>query len=96
MDMSECLEECGDGQQLDLQGACVNCPVGTFRRRGIQLACERCPPGFTTSKQVESKLNGPYKCTHVLEIRKYFFSSLIIGIVELFILFNFYKALFFT
>jgi len=51
MDMSECLEECGDGQQLDLQGACVNCPVGTFRRRGIQLACERCPPGFTTSKQ---------------------------------------------
>ena len=46
----ECRPECADGQQLDLDGNCVSCPLGTYRRKGIQLACQDCPVGFTTAK----------------------------------------------
>ena len=46
----ECRAECNDGQQLDLDGNCVSCPQGTYRRKGIQLACMDCPIGYTTAK----------------------------------------------
>jgi len=46
----ECRAECNDGQQLDLDGNCVSCPQGTYRRKGIQLACMECPIGYTTAK----------------------------------------------
>ena len=46
----ECRPECADGQQLDLDGNCVACPLGTFRSKGVQLACQDCPIGFTTAK----------------------------------------------
>ncbi len=49
----ECRPECEDGKHLDLEGNCVNCPQGTYRRQGQELGCANCPKGFTTSKQGE-------------------------------------------
>jgi hypothetical protein len=49
----ECRPECEDGKHLDLEGNCVNCPQGTYRRQGQELGCTNCPKGFTTSKQGE-------------------------------------------
>ena len=39
----ECRPECEDGKHLDLQGNCVNCPQGTYRRQGQDLGCTNCP-----------------------------------------------------
>jgi hypothetical protein len=52
----ECRPECEDGKHLDLEGNCVNCPQGTYRRQGQELGCANCPKGFTTSKQGEKNL----------------------------------------
>ena len=46
----ECREECSDGKQLAFDGNCEPCPVGTYRKKGIHLACVKCPNGFTTSR----------------------------------------------
>jgi len=46
----ECREECSDGKQLAFDGNCEPCPVGTYRKKGIHLACEKCRNGFTTSR----------------------------------------------
>jgi len=51
MAQEECREECEDGKQLGLDGACVNCPLGSYRKQGLHLACRECQEGFTTSKQ---------------------------------------------
>lgn len=48
--VDECREECADGKQLGMDGNCEPCPLGTFRTKGLHLACERCPDGFTTSR----------------------------------------------
>ena len=54
----ECRPECEDGKHLDLQGNCVNCPQGTYRRQGQDLGCTNCPKGFTTSKQGKRGINN--------------------------------------
>ena len=46
----ECREECADGKQLGIDGNCEACPLGSYRTKGLHLACERCPNGFTTSR----------------------------------------------
>jgi len=51
MSQVECRPECPDGKQIDLDGNCVQCPLGTYRKKGVHLACQPCPEGFTTSKQ---------------------------------------------
>eukprot|EP00096_Caligus_rogercresseyi_P005025 TRINITY_DN1980_c0_g2_i1.p1 TRINITY_DN1980_c0_g2~~TRINITY_DN1980_c0_g2_i1.p1 ORF type:complete len:2992 (-),score=731.35 TRINITY_DN1980_c0_g2_i1:531-9380(-) len=48
MDISECREECEDGHQLGENGECTPCFPGTYRSKGLHLACEPCPNGFTT------------------------------------------------
>ncbi len=46
----ECREACPDGKQLGMDGNCESCPLGTYRSKGLHLACERCPDGFTTAR----------------------------------------------
>ena len=47
---AECREECADGKQLGMDGNCEACPLGTYRTKGLHLACETCPNGFTTGR----------------------------------------------
>jgi len=44
----DCMEECRDGQQLDIVGQCQPCPAGSFRTKGLHQGCQSCPKGFTT------------------------------------------------
>ncbi len=53
---SECREECSDGRQLGVDGNCEPCPLGTYRTKGLHLACKRCPDGFTTPRYVEREM----------------------------------------
>merc|ERR1712045_662095 len=46
----ECRPECEDGHQIDLQGNCLPCPLGQYRQKGVDLGCQSCPKGFTTSR----------------------------------------------
>ncbi|XP_040577922.1 uncharacterized protein uif [Lepeophtheirus salmonis] len=48
--INDCREECEDGKQLGEDGLCEPCNYGTFRSKGLHLACEPCPPRFTTSE----------------------------------------------
>merc|ERR1719444_550058 len=46
----ECRPECEDGEYLDVQGNCLPCPLGQYRQKGVDLGCQSCPKGFTTSR----------------------------------------------
>lgn len=48
----ECRAECGDGQQLNIEGDCEVCPVGSYRKQGKknERSCKTCPPNLTTEK----------------------------------------------
>ena len=46
----ECRPECEDGHQIDLLGNCLPCPLGQYRQKGVDLGCQTCPKGFTTSR----------------------------------------------
>lgn len=48
---SECSEECPTGMQLTPSGnnaTCDPCLKGFYRTKGREMACQSCPPGFTT------------------------------------------------
>ncbi|XP_060063970.1 uncharacterized protein LOC132544399 [Ylistrum balloti] len=62
-DVKFCFDDCPSGFEVDLQGSCSECVVGTFRVKGDGLLCVPCPPGFTTpSTGSHSILN----CTTVI------------------------------
>ena len=46
----ECRDECADGKQLAEDGTCEPCMLGTYRKKGLHLSCERCPDKTTTPR----------------------------------------------
>ena len=46
----ECRDECADGKQLAQDGTCEPCMLGTYRKKGLHLSCERCPDKTTTPR----------------------------------------------
>jgi len=53
----ECRPECEDGHQIDLDGQCIPCQLGQYRKKGVHLGCQACPKGFTTSKSGSSEVS---------------------------------------
>lgn len=46
----ECRPDCEDGYQMGDNGECEVCPTGTYRTRGVETFCKRCPEDRTTSR----------------------------------------------
>lgn len=47
----ECRAECGDGEQLNINGDCEVCPTGSYRKQGNERSCKTCPSDRTTEKE---------------------------------------------
>lgn len=48
-------DECPDGQRLLSSGICHDCPIGSFRTKGLHQTCVPCREGFTTQKNGASR-----------------------------------------
>ena len=67
----ECRDECADGKQLAQDGTCEPCMLGTYRKKGLHLSCERCPDKTTTPRQSQV-LKSPIQSRLTFHNQHYF------------------------
>ena len=50
IDKNECRPECPDGNQLNVDGNCEPCPIGSYRRKNFEKSCVKCGAGTCGDK----------------------------------------------
>ena len=59
IDKNECRPECPDGNQLNVDGNCEPCPIGSYRRLNFEKSCVKCGTGTCGDKNTcTTELNG--------------------------------------